>query len=242
MKRVDLWILIVAALWMCICVWFVNRPDREHSATSTGSTTSPPLSERLASPSPTFGGALSAMERQIRSALGSQTRSDSSSGKNSGLRSGAPKAAMTVSGHISPRDLTSFKPHTYPSGQPFYPGEPVTAFVRVPSTAQQIAMTVNQGGEYPQLNADPGETVEVLLGFSQTEPGSPVALSAQDGGVLDDGKRTAALILDKNRQVAFSFKLTPNPGLHRIAIQSPTGETKTLEFWVGEPQVIKKLR
>ncbi len=72
----------------------------------------------------------------------------------------------------------------YTEGQPFYEGEPVTAYVRVGSTGRQAALAVNQGGEYPQLLTEPGEEVQIRLAFSRTEPGSPIALTAQDGGLV----------------------------------------------------------
>jgi hypothetical protein len=167
---------------------------------------------------------------------------DPQSGHTSTInRPATPIKPQPSTPHINPQDLPAFKLYTYPNGQPFYEGEPVTAYVRVPSTGKEVAMTVNQGGEYPRLTSKQGEQVQVRLAFSKTEPGATVAFVAQDGGKIEGDKRSLAGVLDAKRQVAFGFTVSPNPGLHRVTIESPSGETKTLEFWAGPPMPMKKL-
>ena len=63
--------------------------------------------------------------------------------------------------HIQPAEIGAFKPYLYPGGKPYYRGEVVTAYVRVPSTKKHEALTVNQGGEFPRMMTQPGETVQV---------------------------------------------------------------------------------
>jgi len=142
--------------------------------------------------------------------------------------------------HIQPTELPTFQPYRYPGNPPFYPGEPVTAYVRVPSTKKHSALTVNQGGEFPRMMTQPGETVQVRLAFSQTEPDTPVALTSQDGGLIEGGQRSTAGMLDAQRQLAFAYTVSRNPGIHRVTVTTPAGETKTLEFWAGDPIPFKK--
>jgi hypothetical protein len=115
----------------------------------------------------------------------------------------------------------------------------VTAYVRVPSTKKQEALTVNQVGEFPRVMTQPGETVQVRLAFTRTEPGTPVALTSEDGGLIEGGQRSTAGKLDAARQLAFAYTVSQNPGIHRVSIRTPSGESKVLEFWVGKPLALK---
>lgn len=134
---------------------------------------------------------------------------------------------------IALEDLKAFKEYTYPAGTPYYIGEKVTAFVEISSTGEKQALTVNQAGEYPRMMTEPGEMVQVRLAFAETAPNTPIAITAHDGGLLDDELRATALLLDEARQLAFSFTVSTNPGIHRVTFRTPAGETKTLEFWAG---------
>lgn len=143
--------------------------------------------------------------------------------------------------HIQSAEIGAFKPYLYPGGKPYYPGEVVTAYVRVPSTKKQEALTVNQGGEFPRMMTQPGETVQVRLAFTDTAPETPVALTSQDGGLIEGGQRSTAGVLDATRQLAFAYTVSNNPGIHRVTVTTPAGETKALQFWAGPPLAMKKL-
>jgi hypothetical protein len=143
--------------------------------------------------------------------------------------------------HIQPGEIGAFKPYLYPGGKPYYPGEVVTAYVRVPSMKKNEALTVNQGGEFPRMMTQPGETVQVRLAFTKTEPDTPVAITSQDGGLIEGGQRSTAGVLDATRQLAFAYTLSNTPGIHRVTLTTPAGETKALQFWVGPPLAMKKM-
>jgi len=145
--------------------------------------------------------------------------------------------ARTAEGRIDPASLATFTPVAYPGGAPAYDGEPVTAYISIPSTGKKVALTVNQLGEFPRLTIEPGEQVEVRLAFTSTVPGTPIALADRDGGRLSSGKVSAALPLDERREVAFGFTVSPNIGMHQISVTTPAGETKTVEFWAGPPSI-----
>lgn len=139
------------------------------------------------------------------------------------------------SNSIQASELSAFKPYLYPGGTPYYDGEPVTAYVRVPSSRRQQALTVNQAGEFPRMQTEPGETVQIRLAFTETVPDTPIALTVHDGGAIEGRHQATALRLDAARQLGFSFTVSTNPGLHRVTVLTPKGETKTLEFWAGPP-------
>ena len=144
----------------------------------------------------------------------------------------------TAAGRIAPETLAEFTPQQYPGGPPGYDGEAVTAYVAVPSTSRKVAVTLNQLGEFPRQDTAPSENVEVRLVLPRTAPGERVAIVAQDGGRMHTGQLSTALVVDAERQVAFGFKVSPNVGLHRIAVTTPAGEVQTLEFWAGPPPVL----
>jgi hypothetical protein len=148
--------------------------------------------------------------------------------------------AQASAQHIQPGEVGSFSPYRWPGSPPAYPGEPVTAYVRVSSTKKQEALTVNQVGEFPRMMTQPGETVQVRLAFSQTEPDTPVALTSEDGGLIEGAERSTAGKLDAARQLAFAYTVSQNPGIHRVSIRTPSGESKILEFWAGPPIPFKK--
>ncbi len=161
------------------------------------------------------------------SAVTAQTRVE-----NAGWSFKAGKTGAFIT-RIRAEDLDEYQPVRYPEDRIAYEGEPVTAHVLVPSSNRRLALTPNQNGEYPRVLTEPGEPVEVLLTFSQSPPGSVLAVSAQDGGLLHTGAAAAALKLDDNRQVALGFQVSGNPGIHRISLTTANGDTRTLQFWAG---------
>jgi hypothetical protein len=144
----------------------------------------------------------------------------------------------TPEGRIDPARLADFEPVAFPGGEPALDGEKVTAYIAVPSTGKKVALTANQLGEFPRIQANESEQVEILLAFSTTKPGSRVALAVQDGGKLHTGRLSGALPVDDARHLAFAFTVSPNPGMHRVSVTTQTGELKTLEFWAGPPSVL----
>ena len=142
---------------------------------------------------------------------------------------------------INPNQLAMFKPVTYSSGKPHYDGEPVKAFVRVASTGLDVSLSPNQMGEYPRVYLAPRETSRVLLEFPKTSPNTPVAVTAQDGGAIVNGKPSAAPLIDAKGHLVFDFIASENPGIHRVSFATPGGEAKLLDFWVGPELTIRKL-
>jgi len=166
-------------------------------------------------------------------------KSGTSATTNPGFAPEGRVVAKPSAQHIRAEEIGGFKPYLYPGGKPYYAGDPVTAYVRVPSTKQELALTVNQAGEFPQLNTAPGEVVQVRLAFTKTAPSTPIALTSEDGGLIEGGVRSSAGKLDAARQIAFAYTVSNNRGIHRVTVTTPLGETQTLEFWAGLPMQMK---
>ncbi len=157
----------------------------------------------------------------------------------------APKAqgkgvTTAYTERITPASLKDFTEVAFPEGRPMYEGEPVLAYVSVPSNGQKIAVGVSQAGEYPRIYTEPKEKTEVRLRFSNSPPGTKVAVAVQDGGMLHTGKSSALMTLDELGQLAFGFTVSPNNGIHRVSVTTSAGEVKTLNFWAGAPNVTQQ--
>lgn len=117
-------------------------------------------------------------------------------------------------------------------GAPAVEGEEATVFVNVGSSGQKLLLAPNQGREYPRVYVQEGETVQVRVEFTQSEPGSPVSVSPQDGGNLS-GHPAKVSVLDAQRAIAFDYTVSRNPGTHRVKLLTQRGEAHLLDFWAG---------
>lgn len=117
-------------------------------------------------------------------------------------------------------------------GAPAVEGEAADVFVKVGSSDQKLHLTPNQGREYPRVYVREGETVQVRVEFTQSEPGSSVSIAPQDGGSLS-GHPAKISVLDARRAIAFDFTASQNPGTHRVKLVTQRGEAHLLDFWAG---------
>ena len=177
-KPSSLIISAFALAYAIFLIWWLNRPEGQPPLTINGSQNSASFAE-------TKPAALLLPTASGRAVSGAASGKSAQATDGRSSQAGARESLFT--NPVRPNEMPSFKPILYTEGQPHYDGEPVTAYVRVGSTRQQAALTVNQGGEYPQLLTAPGEEVQVRLAFTRTEPDSPIALTAQDGGTLQEG-------------------------------------------------------
>lgn len=117
-------------------------------------------------------------------------------------------------------------------GTPATDGEAAEVFVQISSSGRKLHLSPNQGREYPRVYVREGETVQVRVEFPLSEPGSPVAISPQDGGSLG-GHPAKVIVLDAERALAFDFTASLNPGTHRVKLVTQRGEAHLLDFWAG---------
>ena len=139
-------------------------------------------------------------------------------------------------GHIGAAELGSFVPHHWPGrGESRSGAEPVTASVKVESRCLRQKLRVNEFREFHRVMAQPGEVVQVRLVFGRGGQGGPVLVCAQDGGVLEGGRRSAQGRLDAARHLAFGFRLSSERAMHRVTVRAFSGEVMVLDFWAGDP-------
>ena len=64
---------------------------------------------------------------------------------------------------------------------------------------------------------DPSATSDVALQFPASLTSRSVAIEALDGGTLSSNSAT----IDTNGNLAFSFQVTDQPGVHRVMVIDP---------------------
>jgi hypothetical protein len=85
-------------------------------------------------------------------------------------------------------------------------------------------------GTVPMLMVRPHQVVPVTLQFPAAAAGTPVAVTALDGGRISGGN---PVVLPTGRTL-FTFSPGAMPGRYRVAVYIP-GEQYLLEFYVVDP-------
>lgn len=134
--------------------------------------------------------------------------------------------------------LSTYIPVQYAEdNQPQFQGDPVLAYVNLPTRKAgkhgRLELTPNDNGEFPRIFVEVGEEVEVRLIYPKADKNAKYAVSAQDGGLLDDGFPTGLVEQGKNQEMAFRFAPSENIGTHRVVVRSSDGNVNVLDFWVG---------
>lgn len=136
-------------------------------------------------------------------------------------------------------DAEGFEIVDWPAGKPHYEGEPVVAKVTTGKSGRKLHLEVNQMGEYPRVQVDAGEAVNVRMQFQRSPAEMPLALTAQDGGGLAGSKPSQSVRLASDRSATFEFTAGQNDGVHRVTVATPAGEVKTFDFWVGPLNIMR---
>jgi len=72
-------------------------------------------------------------------------------------------------------------------------------------------------GKFEPVTVDPGATSDVALQFPVSMASKPVSIAAPDGGTLS----TNSVTIDTNGNLAFSFQVSDQPGVHRVIVIDP---------------------
>jgi hypothetical protein len=110
---------------------------------------------------------------------------------------------------------------------------PVTAQVMV-GEKRYVVQADGEGVFVPRVPTAIGARPAVRVAFPDGEPGEPVVVQVEDGGVLENNEPTKLAHLDERRQMEFALQMTRNPGLFRVVLRKGA-ETRTLQFWAGPP-------
>ena len=92
-------------------------------------------------------------------------------------------------------------------------------------------------GKFQPVTVGPSATSDVALQFPQSLANKSVAVQPLDGGTLQIGNST----IDQNGMLSFSFQVTDQPGVYRVAVVDPntTDDTQRLvglvQFEVPNP-------
>ncbi len=109
--------------------------------------------------------------------------------------------------------------------------------VFVSASGKETAMEPNEIGVFERQLIQPSEAVKVRVSYPTGSPGDLVVAAVEDGGLLENGKHTAALRLDAERTAAFRFEATEAQGLFRVTLQKGV-DVKIVEMWAGpEPKL-----
>src|SRR5262249_13146839 len=72
-------------------------------------------------------------------------------------------------------------------------------------------------GKFEPVPVDPGATSDVALQFPVSMASKSVSIAAPDGGTLT----TNSITIDTNGNIAFSFQVSDQPGVHRVIVIDP---------------------
>ena len=75
-------------------------------------------------------------------------------------------------------------------------------------------------GKFEPVTVDPGASSDVALQFPVSMASKSVSIAAPDGGTLG----TNSVTIDTNGNIAFSFQVSDQPGVHRVIVIDPNAD------------------
>ena len=107
------------------------------------------------------------------------------------------------------------------------------AFCVIKAGEKTHQLTSNYAGYFDRISSlPPLSSVLIELTYPSAQGGEKVAVSVEDGGILEGGEQVKALTLDKAKKASFRFQLASPPGLYRLLLRKGP-DTKIIQFWVG---------
>ncbi len=85
------------------------------------------------------------------------------------------------------------------------------------TTADEELVDDNDAGKFEPVTVDRSTTSDVALQFPASFTNKTVAIEAPDGGTLSTNSAT----IDTNGNLAFSFQVSDQPGVHRVIVIDP---------------------
>ena len=95
--------------------------------------------------------------------------------------------------------------------------DPVVAKSAEITTAGEEVVDDNDAGKFEPVTVDRSTTSDVALQFPASFTNKTVAIEAPDGGTLSANSAT----IDTNGNLAFSFQVSDQPGVHRVIVIDP---------------------
>ena len=88
---------------------------------------------------------------------------------------------------------------------------------QITADGQVIQSDDSSTGKFESVDVDPSATSDVALQFPASLTNKSVAIEALDGGTLSTNSAT----IDASGNLAFSFQVTDQPGMHRVIVIDP---------------------
>lgn len=81
-------------------------------------------------------------------------------------------------------------------------------------------------GKFEPVTVDASASSDVALQFPVSMASKSVSIAAPDGGTLS----TNSVTIDTNGNIAFSFQVSDQPGVHRVILIDPNAEEDALHI------------
>jgi hypothetical protein len=97
---------------------------------------------------------------------------------------------------------------------------PVAQSDQIMTDGQIVQDDDSSTGKFESVEVDPSTTSDVALQFPASLTNRSVAIEAPDGGTLSTNSAT----IDASGNLAFSFQVTDQPGVHRVIVIDPNAD------------------
>ena len=97
------------------------------------------------------------------------------------------------------------------------PDPDVAKSAEITKEDEEVVVDDSDAGKFEPVTVDQSTTSDVALQFPASFTNKSVAIEAPDGGTLSTNSAT----IDANGNLAFSFQVTDQPGVHRVIVIDP---------------------
>jgi hypothetical protein len=97
------------------------------------------------------------------------------------------------------------------------PDPEVAKSAEITPAGEEVVVDDSDAGKFEPVTVDQSTTSDVALQFTASFINKPVAVEAPDGGTLSTNSAT----IDTNGNLAFSFQVSDQPGVHRVIVIDP---------------------
>lgn len=94
------------------------------------------------------------------------------------------------------------------------PDPEVAKSAEITKEDEEVVVDDSDAGKFEPVTVDQSTTSDVALQFPVSFTNKPVAIEAPDGGTLSTNSAT----IDTNGNLAFSFQVSDQPGVHRVIV------------------------
>jgi hypothetical protein len=97
------------------------------------------------------------------------------------------------------------------------PDPEVAKSAEITKEDEEIVVDDSDAGKFEPVTVDQSTTSDVALQFPVSMASKSVSIAAPDGGALSSNSAT----IDANGNLAFSFQVSDQPGVHRVIVIDP---------------------